>query len=486
MTTATPVKPTKSKAKSKTKKTGGESELPSYMIHPNYFYRSDNPDAPLRSATPVTSHYVDTFEFFRKKFLSATGYEIKKSKEAFSKYQNLTDIWDDCNWEGDRAADSLANSFREKGGSLGRKQFEKALEEGISSVDSPSEELVDFFKEVDAIPELFDLDKAQRAADHLADLPLFVLYTANLSMAWMSSNLGSVGRMVGATGRFFDVQKSAARFVETAKYVIGDVSSSDVYQRSSESLKDACRVRLMHALIRTHSMKNTNKEIFDFSERGNPMGMKQSIFAGPTFVLYPMFLNKMLGGELTAQQLDDAVELSNLIAYTNGVDHKVLPKTIIEYALFSDATMAMHEGVGPFAKELNQAFYKDFPEFVANNEKNTILKKFYPLLTSFLTGIMQWTYGEKLYSDMPGMPKRSKWGAMILPVYKVFRIGYDAVDKILPGYQTRILARRKRHRDFASDGFLKMILKMVNSEKLSMKFDGHDTTKASELSAPSK
>ena len=253
---------------------------PEFANHPFNFYRQQNPEAAMRPAPAICAQYSDLYLEYRRMILKDTGYQLKESAEAFGAHAELINKWMDAEWEGDLIGDQLALWMRQQPNNQGRKLFEQALERGIDSIEDPAPELVSFFEQVDAVPELFDLEKAQRAADLLADLSPLMHYMANSSLIWVSSSVGPVSRMVGATGRFFDVENSLSRFVETSSYVVGDVSAADVFQRNSHCLKTGVRVRLMHSLIRNQVIKSPEKDIIDFAERGHPMSMHISANGG--------------------------------------------------------------------------------------------------------------------------------------------------------------------------------------------------------------
>ncbi|PVZ72087.1 hypothetical protein DC094_03450 [Pelagibaculum spongiae] len=453
--------------------------------HPYNFYRKQQPEQPLRPAPAVSASYSSLYEGYRQMLFSDTGYWMKTSSAAFRPWKKRIDQWVDAEWEGDWVGDQLALWVKKQKDGSGRRLFEQALENGIDSVDQPPEIMKEFFEQVDATPKLFDLEKAQKGADLLADMSPAIHYMANTSLIWVSSSIGPVSRMVGATGRFFDVENSLSRFVETSSYVVGDVSSADVFQRFSKSLKTGVRVRLMHSQIRNQVIKVENQpDIMDFDQRGHPMSMRISTTGGMMFSLFCLWFSASLGARYSREDYESCCELARVISYINGIDYHLLPKDLDECCLYIDHSLSMCEGVTPFTEQLNQAFYFGIPQLLAKRQRSKLMQKLAPLPQGFLNGINQWAYGDEIFELMPGMPKQAWWSMPLFSIIKQVRGLYLLIDRNIPGHSLRQQRRRIKHRAFSNKKFVWLVAKLMKrdgSDEVKMTYDSHDHSTAKDL-----
>jgi hypothetical protein len=456
--------------------------------HPYNFYRCQSPDAPLRPAPNISARYNPIYTGYREMLFASTDYKIKRSAEEFKPHAELLDRWADAEWEGDYTGDTLATWMKSTPNNEGRALFNQALENGIASVTDAPQIMKEFFQQVDATPRLFDMEKVQKGADVLADLSPIMHYLANTSLMWTSTTLGPVSRMVGATGRFLDVANSLSRFVETSSYVVGDVSSADVFQRDSHSLKTGVNVRLMHSLIRNQVIKSTDEDVIDFENRGHPISMRIGANGGMMFSLYCIWYSASLGRKYSREDYENCAELARCISYINGIDYKWLPKDYDECCLYIDHSLAMCEGQTVYTEGLNKAFYSGIPQLLAERQSSKIMSKLMavttPISQSFLLGINQWSYGEEIFEGMPGMPKRAAWPKYLFMLVKFMRPKVLTLDKMIPGYETRVIKRRVKHREFTNKKFVSLVAKLMkrsDSTEVKMTYDSHDHSSEKDL-----
>jgi len=460
---------------------------PDVANHPHYFYRKECPDKPLRPAPTSSATYNAMYTDYRSMLLTPAGYGLKTSAAAFAPFSEHIDRWNDAEWEGDLIGDKLADWMKSLPEGEGRALFEQALERGIDSIEQPPQAMCDFFEQVDATPQHFDMASVQRGADLLARLSPPMHYLANTSLIWVSSTVGPVSRMVGATGRFFDVENSLSRFVETSSYVVGDVSSADVFQRFSRSTKTGVRVRLMHSLIRRQVVTVGDKDIMDYENRGHPMSMRVSMTGGMMFSLFCLWFDASLGGRYSRPDYEDCTELARCISYVNGVDLELLPENLDECCLYIDHALSMCEGITPFTEELNKAFYAGIPKLVADRQGSLLLQKLTPISQAFLTGINQWGYGQAIFRQMPGMPKPARWPLWLFTAISKLRPLLRTLDEAIPGYDQRCIKRMARNRAFSSHGFTYLVSKMLkrsDGQDTQLQYNSHDHSTAADLKTP--
>jgi hypothetical protein len=461
--------------------------------HPYNFYRCQFPDAPLRPAPNISASYNPIYTGYREMLFASTDYKIKRSAEEFQPYEGLLGRWADAEWEGDYTGDTLASWMKSTPNNEGRALFNLALENGIDSIENAPPIMKDFFEQVDATPRLFDMKKVQKGADVLADLSPIMHYLANTSLMWTSTTLGPVSRMVGATGRFLDVANSLSRFVETSSYVVGDVSSADVFQRHSHSLKTGVNVRLMHSLIRNQVVKSNDVDMVDFENRGHPISMRIGANGGMMFSLYCVWFSASLGRKYRREDYENCAELARCIAYINGIDYDWLPKDYDECCLYIDHSLAMCEGQTVYTEGLNKAFYSGIPELLAERQSSKLLSKLMamttPISQDFLLGINQWSYGEEIFKGMPGMPKRASWPKYVFMLVKFIRPKVLALDEMIPGHETRVIKRRIKHREFTHKKFVSLVARLMrrsDCDEVKMTYDSHDHSSEKDLKPASK
>ena len=112
-----------------------------------YFYRDGMPLRPAperRTKTPSWSTL--RHNIFDK------WHTVADSWDGYGSLQ--TKLLDDHMWQTDETGAKLAEAFKRDGAKKSREDFETALNKGIDAVADPSPELIEFFSEVDNIPEL--------------------------------------------------------------------------------------------------------------------------------------------------------------------------------------------------------------------------------------------------------------------------------------------------------------------------------------------
>lgn len=107
-----------------------------------------------------------------------------------------------------------------------------------------------------------------------------------------------------------------------------------------------------------------------------------------------------------------------------------------------------------------------------------------PLSQGFLLGINQWCYGEEIFNGMPGMPKRAIWPKYLFMLVKFIRPKILKLDQLFPGYETRIIKRRIKHREFTNKKFVSLVAKLMqrsDSNEIKMSYDSHDHSSEKDL-----
>ena len=447
----------------------------SRIQHPYMFYRKDNLNAPMRPLSPSSSNPWLYYQEYKENMFRNLGFESKKHIHDFDQYRHVLDKIDDAEWEGDKVMDDVVAKFKELSGGKGRKIFEKILEDGIESVDNPPQAFVELAKQIDELPNLFDMDKVHRAVDKLATMPLITFYIGNLATLMTAANLGIASRALAATGRFTDPKRVLNRLVESFAYLHGNLMEDRAFERESDSLKNGVRIRLMHALVRAKLMASDDKGVNDFENRGNPISMRTAAMGSVGFVMNFMFVDTLIGGKASPGDYEDIAELGRVVSYVNGADEKLLAKSIWEQCLYMDYYLSSSEGPTEYTAHLNQATFSGLTKILSEGQDTEVKRKvLHWFIKSFVAGIILGVFGKQFYQEMPNMPKLNVLAYMVMPTIKYSRIVYDFFNRVIPGYDGRIKSRMKFNREFTKEGFPEFISKLTNRDKEKVTYQGHD------------
>ena len=443
--------------------------------HPYMFYRKDNLNAPMRPLSKSSANPWLFYQAYKKNMFKNLGFEPRKHIHDFDSYRYLLDKVDDAEWEGDKVMDEVVAQFKLLSGGKGRKIFEKILEDGIESVDNPPQAFVELAKQIDELPNLFDMDKVHRAVDKLASMPLITFYIGNLATLMTAANLGIASRALAATGRFTDPKRVLNRLVESFAYLHGNLMEDKAFDRESDALKNGVRIRLMHALVRAKLMASDDKGVNNFDERGNPISMRTAAMGSVGFVMNFMFIDTLIGGKASPSDYEDIAELGRVVSYVNGADEDVLAKSVWEQCLYMDYYLSSSEGPTEYTEKLNQSTFFGLTKILSDGQNTELKRKIlYWFIRSFVAGIILGVFGKKFYQEMPNVPRLNLFSYMVMPAIKYSRITYDFFNKLIPGYGKRVKARMEFNRNFTKEGFPDFVSKLTDKEKEVVTYEGHD------------
>ena len=155
----------------------------------------------------------------------------------------------ECLLVGDAPADRLVDWMYSAGSADTRPLFEKALADGIDSIDDAPPPLRDFFTEVETVPDWVDWDKIELGARVMRSGGADGLYIARdvaLLGGYMFSGFNQTLLRTGALEK-----GSNARFAETSQWAI-DVISPGGLAPGGAGYRSTVHVRLIHAIVRRH------------------------------------------------------------------------------------------------------------------------------------------------------------------------------------------------------------------------------------------
>lgn len=346
-----------------------------------YFYRegmSLRPAPKRRTETPSWSTLRHN--------LFDGWHDVKDHWEGYTSEQ--TRLLDDHMWQCDETGLAVAEMFKRVGAKKGRADFETALNQGIDKVENPEPELVEFFRQVDNIPEWIDLEAAERGRIAYYNVTFTAEILAIGFAYWATTMEDRTSAATGETGMFEN--KAMQRSVETAKFFV-DLGRDDVFDRYSDGLKSAVRVRLLHAQANRGLEKLWGPE--HYNEFGRPIGSSFLVSGEGWFALMPLAIDEVFGRVHTGQEWDDVAMYWAYVLYMMGAEERIIPKNGDEMRKMTDFIYANGGQSSDFHQEVATALM-------------SILESLNPALPIVVLGALSTVVGEK---DVRFMVKGTKW-----------------------------------------------------------------------------
>ncbi|MDI5979599.1 oxygenase MpaB family protein [Amycolatopsis magusensis] len=217
----------------------------------------------------------------------------------------------------DPAADAVVAMMREN--PAGRELFERALKDGIDSIEEPPDELRRFFLAVEATPFWVDRASVERGARAIVRTGLLGLFPLG-DMALMGGYLASrATKSLVGTGAI--EHKATKRLVETATWWI-EVTNPGALRLGAEGYAAALRVRIVHAHVRAAMNRRPD---WDYDRWDRPVNQVQTTGTLLLFSLVFVFGTQLLGIRYTARERADILHLWRYAGWLMGVDEELLP-----------------------------------------------------------------------------------------------------------------------------------------------------------------
>ncbi|KAB2350039.1 DUF2236 domain-containing protein [Actinomadura rudentiformis] len=221
---------------------------------------------------------------------------------------------------GDPLAADVAEMIARMPGSTGRRLFERALQNGIDSLDNPPRELVALFAEVDAVPYWVDPDLLERGARVVCRTGLLgltmVMPCASLYGGYLASR---ANKTLVRTG---DLETMAARrLAETASWWV-DVTTPGALGRYDAGFKNTLRVRIMHAQVRAAM---NERDDWDHDAWDAPINQIQLTGTLLLFSLVMLLGSRAIGLRFSPAERAAVVHLWRYVGHLMGVHPDLLP-----------------------------------------------------------------------------------------------------------------------------------------------------------------
>jgi len=234
---------------------------------------------------------------------------------ARERYGTLADDYARFLLVGDPLADALVAWLR---GGGDRRLFERALEDGLDSLEDPPPPLRAFFEAVERVPPWVDrarLDLGARTYQRLGKASLFVLSAWSLMNGYHSAPAVKPLAWTAQLDRM-----APRRLAETGRFVIETIQEGGL-ERFAPGFRIAVRVRLMHALVRASIASSPRWRTADWGVPINQADMAGTIIE---FSLLVLAGTRAMGFRFTREEADAVVHLWRYSGYVSGVDERLL------------------------------------------------------------------------------------------------------------------------------------------------------------------
>ncbi|MCA9575834.1 MAG: DUF2236 domain-containing protein [Myxococcales bacterium] len=327
---------------------------------------------------------------------------------------------------GDDVADAFVAWAAEQKPGKGRELFERAVEGGLRAVPDAPESLVRWFEPLEREPEWLDhdalrlgCDTAWRAGpaggDILSAMALMGGYRSSAAVKPLSMT-GALDRMV------------VRRIAETSRFVM-DVYQSPSMGRFSAGFRSACRVRLMHTMVRRSLACRA-----DWDERAWGVPINQSDMAGTHLEFSAIFITGLtaLGFRFTPAERDAVMHLWRYVSVIMGVDDALLAP---DYPA-GLRHMVIHALTNPHADEDSRALARALHEMPLRLAETPLERALARVHTRYQTAVSRLTLGNEAVDDI-GLPKAPLYPALL--ALSSARFAVETVRQHVPALHERAI-----------------------------------------------
>jgi len=236
-----------------------------------------------------------------------------------SKYEPVLQMGDDI-------ADPLASAIIDR--RVKQDDFEQALTRGIDTLADPDPTLQTFFSGVDHIPACIDIDSVARGAAVLRQVPITVGITHGVVAGFLFAAMNADSSIPLSLNKSI-AQATRRRYIETTKYV-SDTLTEKGMERFGVGFQSACRVRLVHAFVRTEIVRHFPWNSEAYHAPIHPVALL--LVSSVTGVWGTRYAERN-GCHFSPDELRDIASHNAYMAYLQGVPEDLL---IPDYDLFCE------------------------------------------------------------------------------------------------------------------------------------------------------
>lgn len=218
------------------------------------------------------------------------------------------------------------------------KMLTDACDKGVENVPDAPQELVDFIRAMEYIPEWLDMELVEEGArvtrNYMANMVPFAIRGAFIA-TFMNKYSGLPMALTGALSN----ETSKSRINETATFFT-TASLPGALDRFGPGFKAAAMVRLMHSMVRFNILKRSKK--WDVKVYGIPLPQIDQMPAGtmPAFMAAFRYVTK--GKQVFSRSDQATAELNRYQSYLLGLPEDLLgetPQQIFDNMLTYAATL---------------------------------------------------------------------------------------------------------------------------------------------------
>lgn len=443
--------------------------------HPNdYYFR---PGMTLRAPPPRAVPSPEWYEM--RKRLFSDWIDVQE----VPRQTQLTRRLDDHLWQGDEVVDALVAITREVGASALRQMVETAITHGVEAVDSPPEQLVAFFREMERVPDWFDADMYERGRLRMVDCTPIGKTGGVLVNTIMTAFGAAVGAAVGASGRF--KYTPYRRQLETLAF-FQKVPLPDGLARSSETFATTARVRIMHAQVRAALRRKWGPD--HYAEHGDPISSTDMALGVPAYGVINLLIDASFGRKVSAADLDDVTMYWAYTAFRFGVSEYILPRNGMEAIQQFDYTLSTYGKSSRWGDEVAKALLDYVHESMtdtgvpATDRTNRLIG--FPLMLGFFVNIGQNPVGYRSVQSrcsnrlLLNLFERAFAASARHTMRKANR------EDRRPGREERMRAKAASGDPFLNDA-MKVTARLAHKNGVPRAtFDSHDQSKPVDFAAP--
>ncbi|MFC9898295.1 oxygenase MpaB family protein [Nocardia sp. NPDC127579] len=341
---------------------------------------------------------------------------------------------------GDEPMDRLVAWMIETGLDRTRSLFEEALSRGVETVPEAPEPLREFFAQVQTPPDWLDRDKIRHGAQVYRIGGVDGLYLAR-DVAFLGGYLASgFNKTLIRTGAL--EKGPAQRFAETLQWAL-DVTSDAGLEPWGRGYRSTLRVRLIHALVRTHVAALPD---WDSDRWGLPINQTDMAATLIGALMVPFLGAFPMGIVPAARDLESAAHLTRYVGWLIGVEERFLPNGFRDSVRLLNHTLAAITNPDETTRQLALPMGDDplnwHYQRLSGVRGRVARSRHLSIATTFL--------GPKAMRRL-GLPAHLPWYPMVrAPV----NAGRSTLVRALPGAAEFFAARGRR----AQEGFLRTLI----------------------------
>ena len=211
--------------------------------------------------------------------------------------------------------------FKDKSNTTSWRTFDRALENGIDSIDDPTPGLVAIFEQLDRVPEWVDFDQLYRGAVAFWRAGPIVPPVLAWGAIAGGFSMYSATRPVLFSGRLRKMDQVGTRLIESFRYVVAAYTPGGM-RRYEEGFRLTAKVRMIHAAVR-HSLGSS--DAWDWANWGIPINnLDGMVTQAGQFGVKFIDAVQSSGIRYSDRELEDIFALSRYVGYVIGVPEDIL------------------------------------------------------------------------------------------------------------------------------------------------------------------